>query len=237
MQAVPETSVAPARRSERGEETRRRILDAAELLFADRGYHGVSIRDITQLAGVEAALPSYHFGTKARLFSSVVQRRADEHRGCMLERLAAVQAAAAPGLPSNEALIRAYALPAVENIGRGSGWAAYVKLIVSLHNLASDDEASLLARATFDDIIRRFVDAFVAANPGLPRSRVICAVYFLHGALIHLLSQGQRPEEIAEGVTPLPREDLVEELALLFAAGLSGVGLSAGAARLAASAE
>ncbi|MGH8309797.1 MAG: TetR family transcriptional regulator, partial [Steroidobacteraceae bacterium] len=40
-----------------------RILDAAEQLFARRGFHGVSVRDITSEAGVDVALVNYHFGS------------------------------------------------------------------------------------------------------------------------------------------------------------------------------
>ena len=41
-----------------------RILDAAERLFARHGFYGISVRDITEAAGVDVALVSYHFGGK-----------------------------------------------------------------------------------------------------------------------------------------------------------------------------
>ena len=59
--------------------TKTRILDAAEELFAARGYHGVSLRDITHAAGVEVALANYHFGPKEELFRQVVTRRSAAH--------------------------------------------------------------------------------------------------------------------------------------------------------------
>ena len=69
--------------------TSEKILDAAEGLFADSGYDGVSIREITKSAGVELALVNYHFGSKESLFCRVVERRAAEinaHRLELLER-------------------------------------------------------------------------------------------------------------------------------------------------------
>ena len=45
----------------RSQATRERILDAAERLFAERGFYGVSVRDITGAASVDVALASYHF--------------------------------------------------------------------------------------------------------------------------------------------------------------------------------
>src|SRR5882724_3417897 len=77
-----------------------RILDAAERLFARHGFYGVSVRDITEEAGVDVALVSYHFGGKRELFTAVFQRRAEllnPERFAMLEE---VRRAALPGVPA-----------------------------------------------------------------------------------------------------------------------------------------
>src|SRR5687767_199735 len=63
--------------------TRDRILNAAERLFAQRGFYGVTIRQITREAGVDVALASYYFGPKADLFRAVLERRAGELHGAI----------------------------------------------------------------------------------------------------------------------------------------------------------
>jgi AcrR family transcriptional regulator len=60
----------------RSRPTRDRILDAAERLFARKGFHGVSVRDITGAADVDVALANYHFGSKQGLLEAVFLRRA-----------------------------------------------------------------------------------------------------------------------------------------------------------------
>ena len=55
---------------------RERILDAAEALFAEHGYDGVTLRQIATRAGVDVALANYHFGKKLDLFQAVFERRA-----------------------------------------------------------------------------------------------------------------------------------------------------------------
>ncbi|PJF45437.1 MAG: TetR/AcrR family transcriptional regulator, partial [Candidatus Thermofonsia Clade 3 bacterium] len=55
--------------------TRERILDAAERLFAERGFAGTSLRDITSEARVNLAAVNYHFGSKDELFLATVVRR------------------------------------------------------------------------------------------------------------------------------------------------------------------
>ena len=52
-------------------------IDAAAELFAERGYDGTSIRDITRQAGTNIGAVTYHFETKQRLYEAVVQELVD----------------------------------------------------------------------------------------------------------------------------------------------------------------
>src|ERR1700722_14119029 len=101
------SSLTKLRPVDRGAQTRARILDAAELLFAERGFNGVALRDITEAAAVENALASYHFKTKDRLFTEVVLRRSEEHRQDMMASLGAALRMSAPNPPSHRDLVRA----------------------------------------------------------------------------------------------------------------------------------
>jgi TetR/AcrR family transcriptional regulator len=51
-----------------------RIIDCAELLFAERGYDGVSIADIAKAAGISKANVFHHFANKAELYAAALQR-------------------------------------------------------------------------------------------------------------------------------------------------------------------
>ena len=68
--------------------SRRAILDAAEELFAQRGYERTSLGEIGRRAGVSAALPAYFFGGKHALYEAVLERLLLE-REQRLEPLAA----------------------------------------------------------------------------------------------------------------------------------------------------
>lgn len=61
------------------------ILDAAEELFADRGFEGTSVRDIAGLAGVNLAMISYYFGSKEKLLIALVEYRAGYTSGILEE--------------------------------------------------------------------------------------------------------------------------------------------------------
>ena len=56
--------------------SQRRILAAAEELFAASGYEGTSVRQIAQKARVPVALISYHFGSKVGLYRRVFESHA-----------------------------------------------------------------------------------------------------------------------------------------------------------------
>ena len=55
--------------------TKTRILDGAEQLFAREGFHNTSLRALTSLADVNLASVNYHFGSKESLLHSVIERR------------------------------------------------------------------------------------------------------------------------------------------------------------------
>jgi AcrR family transcriptional regulator len=81
-------AAAPDIRRRDAEASRRAILDAAEQLFAQRGYERASLGEIGRRAGVSAALPAYFFGGKEGLYEAVLERLLAE-REERLEPLAA----------------------------------------------------------------------------------------------------------------------------------------------------
>ena len=56
-------------------DTKTKILDAAERLFAQKGFDAVSLRNIVEAAKVNLAAVHYHFGSKQALLHAVVSRR------------------------------------------------------------------------------------------------------------------------------------------------------------------
>ncbi len=56
-------------------DTKTRIMDAAEQLFARDGFHSTSLRGLTELANVNLAAVNYHFGSKEGLLQAVFARR------------------------------------------------------------------------------------------------------------------------------------------------------------------
>ncbi|MFI6902292.1 TetR family transcriptional regulator [Nonomuraea sp. NPDC050394] len=56
-----------------GEQSRRRILDAARARFISHGYDTVTVRSIAADAGVDPAMIHYFFGSKDKLFAAALE--------------------------------------------------------------------------------------------------------------------------------------------------------------------
>lgn len=93
-------------------DTKERILNAAERLFAEEGFAGTSLRAVTAAAGVNLAAVNYHFHSKEVLFQEVVQRRLGALATERLRRLDALQKSGQE--LSLETLLDAYLMPVFE---------------------------------------------------------------------------------------------------------------------------
>ena len=61
-------------------------METAEILFAEKGFNGTSVRDIAEKAHVNLAMISYYFGSKDKLLESLFDYRG-EHVKLKLESM------------------------------------------------------------------------------------------------------------------------------------------------------
>ena len=170
-----------------------RLLDSAERLFAKLGYHGVSIRDITESAGVDVALVNYHFGSKRALLTSVIERRAEEINVERLRRLAATQRRR--GRLNLEEVVNAFMDPLIERMARGGrGWKSYFALLAQVNN---SPEFSVLMTRNFDVVVRKFIEVLQAALPQADPRDVYWGYHFLTGALTLTFAETGRLDRLS----------------------------------------
>lgn len=178
--------------------TRKRILNAAEKLFAERGFDGVTVRQITAEAGVDTALAHHHFGSKQELFGRVLLRRAELH---MEERDAAMSRCieAAGGKPKLRDVLLAYVQPYLERArSSDKGWRTYFKLLAKANT--SPEWAPEIFSGQFDPFVRRFIDAIRLAVPDVPEERYFWAYHFISGALVLTFADTGRIDRLSGGV-------------------------------------
>src|ERR1044072_7944760 len=96
------------------EGTRERILRTAERLFAERGFNGVSVRELAAAAQVNIASIGYHFDSKEGLLSEVYRRHCEP---MIEERLRGLEAAVRRrGRARVAAIIEAFVRPALAQV-------------------------------------------------------------------------------------------------------------------------
>ena len=74
MSALPALPEAPTAALSKGERTAERILEAAETLFAKRGYAGTTLRDVAAEVGLRNPSLYNHFPSKESLYAAVLER-------------------------------------------------------------------------------------------------------------------------------------------------------------------
>src|SRR5437867_8837328 len=110
-------------------DTKQRILDSAERLFADRGFAATSLRTIIADARVNLAAIHYHYRSKEALLDAVILRRLGPINRERLELLNACERAAVNGRPALEAVIEAFIAPAFRVGADPNGGQIFVRLI------------------------------------------------------------------------------------------------------------
>ncbi|MGD8322010.1 MAG: TetR family transcriptional regulator [Gemmatimonadota bacterium] len=85
----------------RGEDTRAALLDAGKKLFAQKGFDGTSVRDITRVAGANLGAITYHFGSKRALYSAVLEAGF----ASMVDRVGEVASSGGPAMERLERVI------------------------------------------------------------------------------------------------------------------------------------
>jgi AcrR family transcriptional regulator len=200
------------------EGTKQKILDAAEKLFARRGFHGVSIRDITSAAGVDVALSNYHFGPKKNLLAAVLERRAQILNDERLHMLAEAKRQAAPKAASAEAVINAFTYPLNNRSARGGpGWKSYFALVAQINN--SPEWGGVMMSQYFDHVVHVFIEALGDVFPQCHERELYWAYHFLSGALTLTFAETRRVDNLSAGLCKSTDLDAVHERLVPFCVG------------------
>ena len=163
-------------------DTRTRLLDAGEELFAAKGFAAVSLRDLTGLATANLAAVNYHFRDKAELFREVVRRRAG---GLNDRRLQLLEAAGEN--PSVEQVMDAFVRPAIEMTASEPLSKSGFCCLLGRALLEEPELAAPLVREVFQPVFERFIHAFSQTSPGLDKVSLWWRVHCLAGAMLHTL--------------------------------------------------
>ncbi len=187
-------------------DTRQRLLDHAEQLFAEHGYDAVSIRDLCQAAGVNLAAVNYHFGGKEALYGEVIERLMTAKR----DRFLAVIASQRPDAEGDlESLLGAFFRTHFEDALSSPRGAAFIKLLVrEIHHGEPERIASI--RALLAPLWQELARSLLVVAPWLDARSAAWVVGSLHGQLVHFTMRWHVVP--AAPATPRPAGEFMQAL-------------------------
>lgn len=164
------------------------LLQVAEELFASRGYHGASIRDITNAAQTNLGAVTYHFRTKENLLATILERGATALNRRRSERFDLVEQGASA--PSLKELLRAFIEPTFALLETPSG-VRFLRIQDDIGAERTDVPRDVIAKH-YDPIARRFMRLLAKAAPHLSPDELVWSFHFILGALMHSLTRAKR---------------------------------------------
>lgn len=195
--------------------TKDRILGAAEELFAQFGFTGTSLRQVTSRADVNIAAVNYHFGSKENLVNEVFRRRMDEMTE---QRMSALKAAVQAHPGELEPILAAFVQPALALAQDRNGGGAFVRVIARAYAEKNDSLRKFLSDH-YGHVLREFAKAIAVAVPGLSKEELYWRLDFLAGSLTYAMADFgliKRPAGVTEAAH---RERAARELIRFAAAG------------------
>lgn len=181
-------------------DTKDRILDAAETLFAQQGFSSTSLRAVIAEAGVNLAAVHYHFGSREELVRAVFHRRFEPINRERLELLAALEAAPARRASRRleqilDILLRPLLRAARERAGE---WAVVSQLVGRAHTDA-DFVVRRILHDQFRDVFERFSAALAECLPHLGQEELLCRFHFVITAMAVTLVHGDDIRALSDG--------------------------------------
>jgi AcrR family transcriptional regulator len=199
------------------QDTRARILDAAEELFGERGFDRVSIRQITRAARANLAAINYHFGGKEELIAAVFERHFVPVNRARLAALTEVEQSAKRKHPKLEDILEAFIRPTVQcSFATAKSARAFSKLFGRCLSEPNPEIEHLLKRQ-FEPLMKRMDAALMRALPQLTRSEIFWRMKFTFGALHHWLLTRERC--LPSGLEKIDVEAQIQKLISFAAAG------------------
>jgi AcrR family transcriptional regulator len=201
---------ATATRTLNGEDgTRQRILRTAERLFAERGFNGVSMRELASEAQVNLASIGYHFESKEGLLSEVYRRHCEP---MIEERLRGLKAALQlRGEAKLAAIIEAFIRPALQQVEVEEG-----ETFIRLRAVLSGENSELLEKLVaqnFDQSSTAFIDALCEMLPHLSLRDVCWRFHFLLGTIYYTAAGPHRIYAFSDGkCDPSDSQEVIKEL-------------------------
>ena len=188
-----------------------RILDAAEVLFAERGFSETSLRMITSKAKVNLAAVNYHFGSKNALIHAVFARFLTPYSATLENAFDELEAHGNGEAPTLDRILWALAESAARMPQRNDRGISIFMRLLGLAYTQSQGHLRKFLEQEYSDAFGRFMRLLKEATPELSAVDRYWRIQFMLGATAFTLSSSDALIDILE--TKIGVETSVQEIA------------------------
>jgi AcrR family transcriptional regulator len=190
-------------------DTKDRILDTAERLFADHGFAATSLRQITAEAEVNLAAVNYHFKSKEALLSAVIERRLGPINKRRMELLDEMEARSSNGQLDLKEAVLAFMRPAFEAKSAKCGEIKHFPRLMARVMAEPGEWSAPVLLPVLHQITNRFMPIFQQAMGVEDRTMVLWGAQFGIGCMtrcliapefIHTITGQELPPESPEQI-------------------------------------
>jgi AcrR family transcriptional regulator len=226
--ATLKSAPAPARPRPRNNKARaraasiERILDAAEQLFAEFGYHGVTLKDVASRIGVSSTLLHYHFKGKESIYEAVWARKAPLSARNRLQAMRRYAEEVGSKVTVEGALQAWINTDLNVQIDDAEHWTAFGKIAAQANSAAGWGAGKMTKY--FDPVALALIDLLKKAMPNCDEERIFWGYHFLSGAMTHNMARTGRLDSLSDGICS--SEDFVSirrHMAAFMAAGFQAI--------------
>ncbi len=169
-------------------DTKTHILDAAERLFAEKGFDGTAIREITRAASVNVAAIHYHYGSKEEVLRGVTDRIVGRLNSRRFELLDRALADAQPHPASIEAILDAFIRPDIEVLQKLQERGPTVAHFLGRTYMDPTPWIQQMAQEQFAEAQTRFIPVLATALDHLTFEEILWRGRRMAAILIHLFA-------------------------------------------------
>lgn len=176
-------------------DTKTKILDAAEKLFAERGFSETSLRLITSKAEVNLASVNYHFGSKKELIRAVLARYLDQFMPAASDEIATIRQQK-PDASLTE-IFSALVAPLLALNGIRTGGTRTFLQLLGRGYIESQGHLRWFITSHYGEHLHQFVNAVQQSVPNIPKADIFWRLHFTLGTVVFTMGSADALMDIA----------------------------------------
>jgi len=210
--------MSPVQTSANSCQSRQKILEIAESLFAENGFSQPSLREITSAACVNLASVNYHFGSKENLIAEVLSRAIEPLNRERLRFLNEAEARHAPHPVPVPEILEAMIRPCLEmclNPQREQINRILVRAFSEKGNFMEE-----IVEKEWTPICNRFFESLQRSLPAIPEDELCWRMHFVVGSFLHTSCHHRNFTRQSNGLCQFDFESTLRRLIDFCSAGL-----------------